>query len=92
MVPICLTLLSDFSIGSENLGEEEVLFKDLLALQQCGTKETTVNSGRDQIHWQIPEIGKDQITKTKFVYPTEEAGFYATRRQRPLEHFQSKVT
>lgn len=47
---------------------------------------------QDQIHWQIPEIRKVQMTKTKFVYPDKAVGFYPTRSQRPLEHFQSKVT
>lgn len=39
-----------------------------------------------------PEVRNVQITKTKFVYPDKEAGFYPTIRQKPLIQFQSKVT
>ena len=87
--PYTFILLSDLSISFKKSNEEEVCYLEDLDLQKRGI---TVNSERDQIHWQIPKIRKVHITKPKFIYPAEEVGFYSTRRQRPLGHFQSKMT
>lgn len=45
------------------LAEEEVCYLED-SLTNCETKETTVNSEKEQIHWQIPQLRKIQITKT----------------------------